>query len=62
MSDDVEVKKNMFALEAFGLLLLVALLVAIVRRRGETKTKCGPMDPCLGGREKHRKESAAQAR
>jgi hypothetical protein len=52
----------MFALEFFGLLIGLAVLVAIVRRRGETKTNCGPLDPCLGGKEKHPKESAAQSR
>jgi hypothetical protein len=38
----------MFALEAFGLLLLVAVLVAVFRRRGDSNVDCGPMHPCLG--------------
>jgi hypothetical protein len=31
----------MFALEAFALLVGLAVLIAMVRRRGETKTNCG---------------------
>lgn len=45
----------MFALEAFGLMLLLAVLVAIARRRSDSNVNCGPSEPCLGGDAKRQK-------